>query len=221
MRSLKKMLEKSASWAGILILGVVLGLTVKMVGAWVEPSSMPPGGNIAAPLNTGSIGQSKKGGLTLNIGGATYGLIVSKGLVGIKTTSPQADLDVNGDIRAHNLQLNGNLNVNGNSNIKGTLNVTNINVKNINVNGKPIGGGFTPQLTIKACTMGFAQQTECTATCPSGYLATGGGYDFGGFNLGGHFSVPKGNNAWRCGAWVWSCTGNCTGACYVTCLKAN
>lgn len=96
---MKKSIEKTAYWVGIMTLGIVVGVTIKAVSAWVEPSSMPPGGNIAAPLNTGNVGQAKQGGLTLNIGGATYGLIIDKGLVGIGTTAPGEKLEVNGNIK--------------------------------------------------------------------------------------------------------------------------
>jgi hypothetical protein len=99
MRTIKKTLEKTVYWVGILTLGIVLGVTIKIVGAWVEPSQAPPGGNIAAPFNTGNVGQAKIGGLTLNIGGATYGLIVQQGLVGIGTTAPSEKLEVNGNIK--------------------------------------------------------------------------------------------------------------------------
>lgn len=99
MTIIKKTLEKTAYWAGILTLGIIIGVTVKVVSAWVEPNQIPPGGNIAAPLNTGNVGQAKQGGLTLNIGGATYGLIVDKGLVGIGTTAPGEKLEVNGSIK--------------------------------------------------------------------------------------------------------------------------
>jgi hypothetical protein len=96
---MKKLLENTVWWTGVLCLGIVLGVTIKIVSAWVEPEAMPPGGNIAAPLNTGNIGQAKQGGLTLNIGGATYGLIVDKGLVGIGVTAPGEKLEVNGNIK--------------------------------------------------------------------------------------------------------------------------
>lgn len=54
-------------------------LTAFYVVAWQEPSQAPPGGNVAAPLNVGNIGQFKEGGLILNTGGAETGLIVEKG----------------------------------------------------------------------------------------------------------------------------------------------
>jgi len=57
-----------------------------LVLAWVEPTQAPPGctpgtPGCDVPLNTGPTGQSKKGGLILNTGGAATGLIV----VGEKT----------------------------------------------------------------------------------------------------------------------------------------
>ncbi|MBI2450359.1 MAG: hypothetical protein HYV47_02360 [Candidatus Nealsonbacteria bacterium] len=54
-------------------------LAVFYVVAWTEPSQVPPGGNVAAPLNVGPAGQSKEGGLILNTGGAANGLIIDKG----------------------------------------------------------------------------------------------------------------------------------------------
>ncbi len=70
------------------------------VVAWQEPSQTPPGGNVDTPLNTGSIGQSKAGGLILNTGNAANGLIVATGSVGIGTNNPSQKLDVNGNIHA-------------------------------------------------------------------------------------------------------------------------
>lgn len=83
----------------VIILSIVTSLSVYSVLAqvsWVEPSIAPPGGNISTPLNVGSTGQSKSGGLILNTGGATNGLIVSSGNVGIGTTSPTAKLHIGG-----------------------------------------------------------------------------------------------------------------------------
>jgi len=67
--------------------------------AWSEPTQSPPGGNVPTPLNTGSTGQSKAGGLILNTGGAANGLIVANGNVGIGTTNPGTRLNVNGNIK--------------------------------------------------------------------------------------------------------------------------
>ncbi len=62
--------------------------------AWTPPSKNPPGGNVDTPLNVGPDAQYKEGGLILNTGGASNGLIVEKGNVGIGTTSPEATLEV-------------------------------------------------------------------------------------------------------------------------------
>lgn len=40
-------------------------LAVFYVVAWQEPTDIPPGGNVSAPLNSSNIGQSKEGGLIL------------------------------------------------------------------------------------------------------------------------------------------------------------
>jgi hypothetical protein len=76
-----------------ILITVLAGLIVTTwVWAWSEPTVAPPGGNVYAPLNTGSGGQIKTGGLILNTGGATNGLIVANGTVGIGVTSPAARL---------------------------------------------------------------------------------------------------------------------------------
>ncbi len=91
----------------------LLALTESPVSAWIEPTTVPPGNNIYAPLNTSSFGQSKIGGLILNIGKATHGLIVSYGLVGIGTDNPESKLDVRGETKTDSLGVRGNANVGG------------------------------------------------------------------------------------------------------------
>ncbi len=82
----------------------LLAITILDTYAWVEPDQLPPNGNIAAPLNTGSSAQSKIGGLILNIGNALYGLIVKNGNSGFGTETPSERVDVNG-----NIKLNGKI----------------------------------------------------------------------------------------------------------------
>ena len=76
------------------LLAIILFLGAQSIFAWVEPTTVPPGNNIFAPLNSSAFGQSKVGGLILNLGNAAHGLIVRYGLVGIGTDNPQAALDV-------------------------------------------------------------------------------------------------------------------------------
>ncbi len=79
---------------------VMTFLVVNLVWGFTEPSASPPNSNVPAPLNVGSSGQSKSGGLILNTGGATNGLLVDQGNVGIGTQNPTQKLDVAGYIRA-------------------------------------------------------------------------------------------------------------------------
>ena len=92
MSHLKSLSIKILTLVGLLLLA-------NLVWGFTEPSSSPPGLNTPAPLNVSSSGQSKAGGLILNTGGASYGLIVDQGSVGIGTQSPTQKLDVIGYIR--------------------------------------------------------------------------------------------------------------------------
>ena len=83
-----------------LCLGVFLFAAALQATAFTNPTSNPTAGNVDAPLNTGSIFQTKTGGVVLNTGGATYGLSVAQGNVGIGTLTPAFKLDVSGKIHA-------------------------------------------------------------------------------------------------------------------------
>jgi hypothetical protein len=54
-------------WFMVMTLGVALGFTMQTVRAWVEPSSNPPLSNLGAPVNTGSVPQTKSGPLGVNM----------------------------------------------------------------------------------------------------------------------------------------------------------
>lgn len=58
---MKKIFENAVWWSGVVMAGLVLGLTIQFVKAWTEPTEAPPGGNVGAPINTGIIAQAKQG----------------------------------------------------------------------------------------------------------------------------------------------------------------
>jgi hypothetical protein len=66
-----------------IILGITISICISVLFAWTKPTLNPPQGNVSGPINISSSGQSKAGGLILNTGGASTGLIVDKGNVGI------------------------------------------------------------------------------------------------------------------------------------------
>jgi hypothetical protein len=68
--------------------------------AWSDPSQSPTGGNVDQPINVSGSAQEKVGGLILNSGGATNGLLIPYGKVGIANNAPTYKLDVNGSVGA-------------------------------------------------------------------------------------------------------------------------
>lgn len=86
-----------------LVIGVLLfSAGLQTFAAFTAPTVAPPGADAYAPLHTSSDAQSKVGGLLLNTGGATNGLLVQFGNVGIGTISPAAKLDVTGEVKFGN-----------------------------------------------------------------------------------------------------------------------
>jgi hypothetical protein len=125
--------------AGVITLSVLLCAAIY---AWIEPTTTPPNGSVAAPINTGSTPQTKNGPLTVNgymtantgfcigadcitawsnIGGpwTTLGNNIynkNSGNVGIGTANPAGKLSVQGDAngtsRASQIYVTGNTNPN-------------------------------------------------------------------------------------------------------------
>lgn len=62
-QKLKKIFENAVWWSGVVMVGLILGLTIQFVKAWTEPTVAPPNGNVGAPVNTSLLDQAKAGGL--------------------------------------------------------------------------------------------------------------------------------------------------------------
>jgi hypothetical protein len=60
----EKVAKQVIYWLSVIIIGIALGFGLQFVRAWTEPTQAPPGGNLGAPINTGSQDQTKAGGLT-------------------------------------------------------------------------------------------------------------------------------------------------------------
>ena len=166
----------------VIIVSVVVLLSVYLVlaqGGWAEPTLAPPGGNAAAPLNTGSTGQSKSGGLILNTGGAINGLIVSSGKVGIGTANPGSPLHVQGQ----SVQIGD-----GSVNLGAALKLLGSNVnKNWMVSNQMTLGGFeiVPSTLIGGSTF----------TTPAFVILDNGKVGIGTSNPGEKLQVVGGNIA--------------------------
>ena len=91
---MKRLIPSPSTILSFTLGGLLLGS--HLVFGFTEPAQLPGGGNVLPPLDTSATGQSKAGGLILNTGGASTGLIVDKGSVGIGTSNPSGIFDVQG-----------------------------------------------------------------------------------------------------------------------------
>ncbi|HEY4475373.1 MAG TPA: hypothetical protein VJB92_01480 [Candidatus Paceibacterota bacterium] len=73
-------------------------------GAWTEPSQDLTNTSLPAALNDGNLDQAKDGGLEINAGGSSAGLIIfGGGRVGIGMNNPGEKLDIDGNMRITDL----------------------------------------------------------------------------------------------------------------------
>jgi hypothetical protein len=84
----KKNKKKFIHWLSVIVIGIALGFAIQFVRAWTEPSALPPGGNVGAPLNTSVNSQTKEGGLNI------------LGFLGVGTNSPTKQIDAVGQIKS-------------------------------------------------------------------------------------------------------------------------
>lgn len=79
------------------IIGTIFAST--LVIAWTGPTSAPPNGNVAAPINVGTTAQVKNGGLSVNTLGV-FGNGTLTGKFGIGSSTPWQKLSVAGNVLA-------------------------------------------------------------------------------------------------------------------------
>jgi len=91
------------TYAQLVSLGILVAIATFSLSAradvWSPPSVTPPGNNISTPINLSQNTQTKIGGMILNSGGATYGLLIPFGQVGIGTNAPASLLSVAGGVQ--------------------------------------------------------------------------------------------------------------------------
>jgi len=87
---LKKVFENAVWWSGVIMVGLVLGVSLQVVKAWTEPTEAPPGGNVGAPVNTSLLDQTKAGGLRV-LSLFTHGLQLPDGATPGAVLTAKAD----------------------------------------------------------------------------------------------------------------------------------
>ena len=81
MKKVKKIIQEIGVISLSITIVFILVMGISMVKGWTEPTASAPGGNLGAPINTGSIGQIKDGTMIVNnLGAYVTGLTVNKNL---------------------------------------------------------------------------------------------------------------------------------------------
>lgn len=96
---MKELIFKNQTFTRTIILLLAFVACSGIAFSWTGPSSNPPSGNVAAPVNVGSVSQIKSAGLgvaSLGVSGGQYIL----GNLSIGSTSASQKLDVSGNVRA-------------------------------------------------------------------------------------------------------------------------
>lgn len=106
----KSLVQKLSYWSGVIVIGVLVGLSLQLArAAWSEPTAPAPGGNVEAPLNISAIDQTKSGSLQLNglaLTKTDKALIIPNGNVGVGTINPNPSKGLAGYLSAKDVYLN-------------------------------------------------------------------------------------------------------------------
>lgn len=161
--------------------------TSMLVLAWAGPTSAPPNGNVAAPINVGTTDQVKNAGLALN-SLAIFGNQILSG------TSRYLNFGTIVGSTGYGFRDNGGTLEFKNSSGSWRSFLPSTGVQSITfADGTTLttaSTGITANITV-SCAFG-----ECTATCPSGYSRTGCNAQKITSSL--TTVTPSGSNACRC-----------------------
>ncbi|MBI4215749.1 MAG: hypothetical protein HY602_03425 [Parcubacteria group bacterium] len=193
----------------IVCIGIsLLGIGIRVFAAWVGPTANPPGNNADAPVNIGSLEQTKAGILRLPT------LTVANNL-GIGTLNPTQKLEVVGTAKTDKLRLgnkwllSGVGDAHGNDewlrlfDAAGTGYYGGVAMGKLWVGGEACIGGTCrtswPAGNLACGTGATSGWGEQRFDCPGGQIMTGGGcLDNSGYReYGLWYTIPDGNG-WKC-----------------------
>lgn len=204
-------------WLGIIAFGLVTGISIQFVSAWTEPGSLPPGGNVAGPLNTGAAKQTKAGQIDF-VGGGAFGT----GGIGIGAHTLNSHFsdwlyvgDQNGNIFGNRGLAAGNIYAAGNLYSRGVLLDANGNGwpdRADSVSGGGVGGSGVANSLSKwttVTTLGNSQIYDDGNNVAIGHFSptsklhvrgdvfssAGGAYNQGGLRMQNH-TLSSNSNGW-------------------------
>lgn len=181
---------KKTYFLATIILTALAITSPALAQTWSSPKSTPPGSNVSTPINLSNIAQTKIGGIILNNGGATYGLLVPFGKVGIGTLTPGGIFDVFGSSGiAFTVLADGKVGI-GTASPASQLTV---------VGGVQVGNDSATCTTAKAGTMRWSNSSGTyrlevcngTAWVATGSSGSSGSYVLDGYNFAGYCSEDE------------------------------
>lgn len=185
----RRILSQSALVVGVLVFSAALQASA----VFTEPSTTPPNADAYAPLSTSPTAQAKVGGLLLNTGGASNGLIVQTGNVGIGVVSPTQKLDVAGYVNGTGLCIGNDCRTSW-------------------------AGAAVPTYTTRIS--GITHHNSASVSCQAGEVMTGGGCNCqdtaSGDDSSAYGGYPSGNG-WTCPNTSGNGCGN--NRAYVRCVQ--
>jgi len=209
------MLQRIARALELVTAGVVGAVFASFIAiAWTGPTSAPPNGNVAAPINVGTIDQVKDGGLAVNTL-AVFGNAILSGTsryLNFGTTTGSSGYGIRDNAGTMEFK-------NSNGTWRGILpstGVTSITFADGTTQTTAASGDGAMQQTTVSCTTSKSGGATCTtASCPSGYVRSGcSAYRGGDAVTAG--ARPSGSAACQCANQY---VGSAATTCYAYCVR--